>query len=298
MSVPDPASNAASSATDAPGQAAPGIGDAFQSISQAGRDSLDSSRDILRATRRLVAADLAHTRIAAGRAAVWLAVAVTFGASAWLLLMLSLILGLHVLGLSWLAAASISAGVSLVVASIGAAQTLRYFEMASMEATRKRLAQLSRNDHDDEEDPVPEGHTLTLDQVKRRIERANRVIDGRRAQLGENLRQVRGTWAAAWTPLRILGAGLGLGFVSARMDPEKAAAGAASRFASAPKILQMLTSLSGLIAATKAQMAAEEVAETQAEMQDPAAADSNDDGDVHQPAAAEAATDLGQEPPR
>ena len=302
MSTPDRAT-AGAAAAEQPG-AVPGIGEAVQTLGQAGRDGLESSRDMGRAMRRLVAAEVAQARIVLARAAVWLAVAVAFGASAWLLLMAALITGLHALGLSWLAATSISAVVSLLVALLGAWQTLRYFEMASFDSSRKQLAHLSRRDADDEDEQV---HKPNLAQVQRRIERANQVMDGRRHQLRQNLYQVRSTWRAAWTPWRILGAGAGLGFVSGKLDPEKAAAGVAAQVTSAPKILQVLTALSGLLAATKAQVAAAEAefAADEAEQHEDAAdatsaagASRPFDPPHRQPPAAEAATELGEDRPR
>lgn len=315
MSTPDRAT-AGAAAAEQPG-AVPGIGDTVETLSQAGRESLESGRDMGRAMRRLVAAEVAQARIVLARAAVWLAVAVAFGASAWLLLMAALIAGLHAMGLSWLAATSISALVSLLVAVLGAWQTLRYFEMARFESSRKQLAHLSRRDAEDEEEDVRKPN---LAQVQRRIERASQVMDGRRSQLRQNMQQVRSTWRAAWTPWRILGAGVGLGFVSGRLDPEKAAAGVAAQVTSAPKILQVLTALSGLLAATKAQVAAAEAefaadqAEQHEEAADTASADAQAgiaastaaaagvsrplDPAQWQPPAAEAATELGEDPPR
>lgn len=313
MSTRDPAHAAPASAPADDAGAAPGIGEAYATLSQTGRDSLDSGRDMARAMRRLVAAEVAQARIVMARAAVWLAIAVAFGASAWLLLMAALIAGLHALGLSWLAATSISAAVSLLVAGIGAWQTLRYFEMARFESTRKQLSHLSRRQAEDEEEDV---RKPTLAQVQRRIERASQVMDGRRSQLRQNMHQVRSTWRAAWTPWRILAGGLGLGFVSGKLDPEKAAAGVAAQVTSAPKILQVLTALSGLLAATKAQVAAAEAefAAAEAEQHEQAADAASAGapagmgattaaaagitppmGPPRQPPAAEAATELGED---
>lgn len=293
----------------------PGIGEAFATLGQAGRDSVDSSRDMARAMRRLVTAEVAQARIVLGRAAVWLAVAVAFGASTWLLLMAALITALHALGLGWLAATSVSALVSLVIAAIGGWQAMRYFEMARFEATRKQLAHLSRRDDEDEEDSV---RKPTLDQVQRRIERASQVMDGRRHQLRHNVHHVRDTWRSAWTPLRVLGAGLGLGFLSGRLEPEKAASGMAARLGAAPRILQMLSALSGLLAAGRAQAAseaAEHAGEAAEEAADQASAVAAAPGGLAtataaaagvspvvppprhlaQPPAAEAATELGDD---
>ena len=278
------------------GADAPGIGEAIHSIGEAGKESLDSGRDIVRAMRRLVAADIAQARIVLARAAVWLGVAVAFGASAWLLVMAALIVGLNHIGLSWLAATSISAVVSVVIAGVGAWQALRYFEMARFEASRKQLAHLTRRSSEDEEDEVRKPN---LAQVQRRIDRASEVLDGRREQLRENLQQVRGTWKASWTPLRIVLSGLGLGFVFGKMDPEKAATGLAGKFGAAPKVLQTLTALSGLFAASRAQAASESADEAADTAQHASAGDvpparpyAPPPGHGHPPRPAEAATEL------
>lgn len=250
MAGPDTAPEAG--AAEAPG--APPLGEAARQLHAAGRESLDSMRDMRRAFARLVSADIALARIALGRAAVWMGMAVAFGSSAWLLLMAALISALHAAGLSWLAATAISALVSLAIAGVAGWRALHFFQMGRFEATRRQLARLSRKDDEDEDPAV---RPVDLDQVQRRIERADQVLSGRSVQLKANLRQMRGTWKAAWTPWRILGAGLGLGFASGKLDPEKAASGMAARLGAAPKVLQMLTALSGLLAATRAQAASE-----------------------------------------
>lgn len=98
---------------------------------------------------------------------------------------------------------------------------------------------------------------MTLDQLKRRIERAERVLDGRQSQLSGNVQQMRGTWRAAWTPGRIVVVGAALGFVFGKLDPERTAGRLAGKFGAAPKVLQTLTALSGLFAASRAQAASD-----------------------------------------
>ena len=290
----------------ADGTAAPGLGEAASQLQQAGKDSLASVNDMRRALSRLVSADIALARIALVRAAVWIGVAVAFGASAWLLLMAALITGLHALGLSWLAATGISAAVSLVITGIAAWRALHFFGMGRFEATRRQLARLAPGDRskdEDDEDDAP----LDMGVVQRRIARADQLLTGRSAQLKANLAQVQGTWKASWTPLRILGAGLGLGFVSGKLKPEKAATGLAAQLGAAPKVLQTLTALTGLLAASKAKETADEAVDkaeaAQAATPELARAAAAAAGiqrpvtpvEPRQPPPAEAATELGDD---
>ncbi|MET4729962.1 hypothetical protein ABIE09_003776 [Lysobacter enzymogenes] len=126
--------------------------DAVREIGDAGREGLSAALDTGRALRGLLIADLALARSALGRALMWVAVAIVFGASSWLLLMAALIALLQgVLGWSWLASMSTAAGLSLVVTAIGAWQALRYFEYTRLAATRRQLRRMGLG-HDDDDD--------------------------------------------------------------------------------------------------------------------------------------------------
>ncbi|MDN5782228.1 MAG: phage holin family protein, partial [Luteimonas sp.] len=92
-------------AQDQPGQhddtgKPPHLDESVRRIGAAGRATIDSALDTGRALRKLVSADLALARSAMGRALAWVAVAIVFGASAWLLVMGVLTALLHSLGLS------------------------------------------------------------------------------------------------------------------------------------------------------------------------------------------------------
>lgn len=126
--------------------------DAVREIGDAGREGLSAALDTGRALRGLLIADLALARSALGRALMWVAVAIVFGASSWLLLMAALIALLQgVLGWSWLASMSTAAGLSLVVTALGAWQALRYFEYTRLAATRRQLRRMGLG-HDDDDD--------------------------------------------------------------------------------------------------------------------------------------------------
>ena len=132
-------------------EATPSLQEAVGELGKASREGLDAGLDALRALRRLFFADLALARAALARAMVWMMVAVAFGAAAWLMLMAACIAALRYFGLSWLESTSLTAGISLVVTGIGAWQTIRYFEMSKLDATRRQLARLGIGGDDDTE---------------------------------------------------------------------------------------------------------------------------------------------------
>ena len=133
----------------------PHLDESVRRIGAAGRATIDSALDTGRALRRLVSADLALARSAMGRALAWVAVAIVFGASAWLLVMGVLIALLHSLGLSWLLSFAICAALSLGVTGLAAWRVSVFFEYAGMHATRRQLARfgIGDEDADDEDDP-------------------------------------------------------------------------------------------------------------------------------------------------
>ena len=135
---------------EAPGERPPSLEESLRQVGQAGRAGFDAVIDTGRALRGLVVADIALARVALARAAAWMAVAVVFGASSWLLLMGALIALLQRLGLSWLAALSIAAGLSVAITALGVWQTLRYFEFTRLEATRRQLRKLGIGSDEDE----------------------------------------------------------------------------------------------------------------------------------------------------
>ena len=136
---------------DAPRDSAPGIDESVRQASAAGRATLSSARDTGRALRSLVAADLALARSATGRALAWVAVAIVFGASAWLLAMGALIALLQRLGWSWLQSLSVATVLSLGVTLVAIWRTGAHFDNAGMHATRRQLARLGIGEEDGED---------------------------------------------------------------------------------------------------------------------------------------------------
>ena len=147
--------------SEQPGAAAgaekpPHLDESVRRINAAGKEALASAKGTGRALRSLVSADLALARSAIGRALAWVAVAIVFGASAWLLVVGALIAVLQRVGWSWLQSLSFAAVLSCAVTAIAAWRTLHYFECAGLHATRRQLAKLGIGDEgEDEDEPAP-----------------------------------------------------------------------------------------------------------------------------------------------
>jgi hypothetical protein len=156
----DPREAPAGSAERAPGEA-PHLDESIRRIRAAATETFSSGLDSGRALRKLVAADMALSRSALGRALAWSAVSVVFGASAWLLAMGAAIALLQSWGMSWLASISIATLISLIVTAIAAWRVSVFFDYAGMHATRRQLSRLGMfseagsGDDEDEDDTSP-----------------------------------------------------------------------------------------------------------------------------------------------
>lgn len=127
----------------------PPLTQAARDIGRAGVESGRAAWEAVGALRKLVAADFALSRSAFGLTLAWAGVGIALGASAWLLLMGLLVLGLHELGLGWIAALSLPALVSLGGAGLAGWRAAQVFDDTRLNATRRQLAHLGWG-----EDPV------------------------------------------------------------------------------------------------------------------------------------------------
>ncbi|WP_235893695.1 phage holin family protein [Cognatilysobacter lacus] len=104
---------------------------------------MSAASDASRAFRGLIAADVSLARSAFGRSVAFTGLAVAFGASAWLLLMATLVMLLRVqAGLSWTVAMLACAALSLAACVLAAWGATRYFEHTRMKASRRQFARL------------------------------------------------------------------------------------------------------------------------------------------------------------
>lgn len=150
----DPREEPAGSAERAPGEV-PHLDESIRRIRAAAGETFSSGIDSGRALRKLISADFALSRSALGRGLAWAAIAVVFGASAWLLTMGAAIALLQSWGLSWLASISIATLISFIVTCIAAWRVSVFFDYAGMHATRRQLSRLgmfSEAGHDDEDE--------------------------------------------------------------------------------------------------------------------------------------------------
>lgn len=132
------------------------IDESVRAIGAEGRATLSSALDTGRALRKLASADFALARSALGRGLAWTAVAVVFGASAWLLTTGALIALMQRNGFSWLSSISTAALVSLVAAGVAAWRVSVYFDLAGMHATRRQLSRIGLfSEPGDEDDDAP-----------------------------------------------------------------------------------------------------------------------------------------------
>lgn len=93
---------------------------------------------------------------------------------------------------------------------------------------------------------------MNFDALKRRVERSERLVEGRIEQASACRARLGRQWRQAWTPGRIVVIGLVGGFLAARARPMRTL-GAVS----ATRWVQLATSLSGLFAALQASWAAQ-----------------------------------------
>lgn len=124
---------------------------------------------------------------------------------------------------------------------------------------------------------------MNFEALKARVERAEALTEGRMLQTQDHYQALRGTWRQAWTPTRILIAGLASGFLVGRSHPERTLE--KLRVLGGPKWIQLISSASGLVASLQASFAATTAA---------SAADTADDAAQTADAAAEHAIDAAK----
>ena len=90
--------------------------------------------------------------------------------------------------------------------------------------------------------------------LKTRVERAEALVDGRVVQTLDRHAALRSSWREAWTPSRIVIAGLIAGFATGVAQPKLALRRLGKL--GGPKSLQMVSALSGLASSIQATIAA------------------------------------------
>jgi hypothetical protein len=125
---------------------------------------------------------------------------------------------------------------------------------------------------------------MSFDKLIAKVTQAENALEAHERRVGADLRQLKHSWKATWTPGRIVLAGLVGGFLVGRAEPLRSAARGGS-------LMRAVSLLSGMFATTTASHAAEEAehaadtAETAVQAVAPGAAGSDGAAD---PAAAAA----------
>ena len=94
---------------------------------------------------------------------------------------------------------------------------------------------------------------VTFEQLIAKVKRAEDLLETRERRAAASYRRLKKVWREGWTPLRIVSAGLVGGFLVGRAEPLGAVGGA--------RILQMVTTVSSLLASAQASFAAEQAEE-------------------------------------
>jgi predicted phage tail protein len=103
---------------------------------------------------------------------------------------------------------------------------------------------------------------MSFEQLIAKVKQAEDALEAQERRVSADLRQLKSSWRAAWTPGRIVVAGLVSGFFVGRARPLRAAASGGS-------LMQMISMVSSLVAGGSAQAAAgeaERAAETTTEV--------------------------------
>lgn len=88
---------------------------------------------------------------------------------------------------------------------------------------------------------------MNFDALQKRVRRAENVVQARMDDTVGHWGRLDAAWRSAWTPGRIVIAGLAGGFLAGKLEPGGAFSGA--------RWLQMIGSVSGLVASAQASMA-------------------------------------------
>lgn len=94
---------------------------------------------------------------------------------------------------------------------------------------------------------------MSFEALKTKVQQAEQALEGSEREAVGQWRRVQSAWRSAWTPGRIVLAGLASGFLVGRARP--------LQLAGSGGVLQLVTALSGLLASGSAQVAAEQASD-------------------------------------
>jgi len=109
------------------------------------------------------------------------------------------------------------------------------------------------------------GADVGFEALVEKVSQAEAALEAKERQATADFRQLKSSWRLAWTPGRIVIAGLVSGFVVSKLEPTK-------KVTSGGGFVQLLTALGGLFAGTSAQAAAGQAEKAAENAEDTAAA--------------------------
>jgi len=95
----------------------------------------------------------------------------------------------------------------------------------------------------------------TFKQLVAKVHQCEDVVEAREREVVADVRQLKQSWLAAWTPWRIVAAGLASGFIVGRAEPMRA-------LGKSGGLMQIISMGASLLASGSAKVAADEATET------------------------------------
>ncbi len=99
---------------------------------------------------------------------------------------------------------------------------------------------------------------MNFEALRRRVERAETRVQDRAGETGQQVDSFKRAWREGWTPGRIIIAGLAGGFLAGRMEPSAKLTASLRGSLTGARWLQMIGTVSNLVAAAQASAASEE----------------------------------------
>ena len=106
---------------------------------------------------------------------------------------------------------------------------------------------------------------MSFEQLISKVTQAEDALEAQERRVAADVRQLKASWRAGWTPGRIVAGGLASGYLIGRAEPLKSVSKGGGA-------MQLITMLSGLFAGSSAQAAAGEAEQAAASAQDVAVA--------------------------
>ena len=107
---------------------------------------------------------------------------------------------------------------------------------------------------------------MSFEELQAKVARAEDTLEAQERRVAANLRVLGGSWREAWTPPRVIIAGLAAGFLAGWPRPARAVGGVEPA-----RWLQLAGSLAGLVSSVQAAFAASEAKDAAADAGDAAA---------------------------